>query len=44
MLVRAHQRGALRWLLGHLRAHLGTDGSGAAQTLAIVDVDPQSLL
>lgn len=44
MLLRAQQRGALRWLLNHLRPHLGSDGSGAAQTLAIADVDPQSLL
>lgn len=44
MLLRAPQRGALRWLLTHLRPHLGTDGSGAAQTLALADVDPQSLL
>ena len=44
MLLRSPQRGALRWLLTHLRPHLGTAGSGAAQTLAIADVDPQSLL
>lgn len=44
MLLRAPQRGALRWLLTHLRPHLGNAGSGAAQTLAIADVDPQSLL
>ncbi len=44
MLIRVAQRGALRWLLDHLRPHLGPAGSGAAQTLAIVDVDPQSLL
>ncbi|MEM6291215.1 MAG: primosomal protein N' [Myxococcota bacterium] len=44
MLLRAPQRGALRWLLGHLRPHLGMAGSGAAQTFAIADVDPQTLL
>lgn len=44
MLLRARERGALRWLLGHLREHLGMRGNGAAQTLAVADVDPQSLL
>jgi primosomal protein N' (replication factor Y) len=44
MLLRAPQRGALRWLLGHLRPHLGMSGSGAAQTMAIADVDPQTVL
>ncbi len=44
LLVRAQARGPLRWLLGHLRQHLGPEGNGAAQTLAVADVDPQSLL
>jgi primosomal protein N' (replication factor Y) len=44
MLLRAGRRGALRWLLQNLRAHLGVEGSGGGQTVALVDVDPQSLL
>ena len=44
LLIRARRRGPLRWLLGHLRQHLGPEGNGAAQTLAVADVDPQSLL
>ncbi len=44
LLLRARERGPLRWLLGELRPWLGTEGGGEAQTLAIVDVDPQSML
>ena len=44
VLLRARERSPLRWLLGELRPHLGTDGRGDAQTLAIVDIDPQSML
>jgi len=44
LLLRARQRAPLRWLLTELRSHLGPEGRGAAQTLAIVDVDPQSML
>jgi primosomal protein N' (replication factor Y) len=44
LLLRTRKRAPLRWLLTHLRSRLGARGSGAAQTTAIVDVDPQSLL
>lgn len=44
ILLRAQRRGPLRWLLAELRPHLGIQGTGSAQTLATVDVDPQSLL
>jgi primosomal protein N' (replication factor Y) len=44
VLLRTRTRAPLRWLLSHLRPRLGARGSGAAQTTAIVDVDPQSLL
>jgi len=44
ILLRARERGPLRWLLSELRPLLGSEGSGARQTLATVDVDPQSLL
>lgn len=44
ILLRAMRRGPLRWLLTELRPHLGIQGTGARQTLAMVDVDPQSLL
>ncbi len=44
LLLRARQRGPLRWLLGELRPMLGADGSGEAQTTAMVDVDPQAML
>jgi len=44
ILLRGTTRHPLRWLLRALRPHLGPLGSGAAQTSAIVDVDPQSLL
>ena len=44
LLLRSRARGPLRWLLTHLRPRLGSRGSGAARTAAIVDVDPQSLL
>lgn len=44
MLLRAHTRQPLRWLLRHLRRSLGTSGRGQDATLAMVDVDPHSLL
>jgi primosomal protein N' (replication factor Y) len=44
LLLRTRTRAPLRWLLEHLRSQLGARGSGAGQTTAIVDVDPQSLL
>jgi len=44
LLLRARQRGPLRWLLGELRPWLGAEGSGDGQTLAMVDVDPQTML
>jgi primosomal protein N' (replication factor Y) len=44
LLLRARQRAPLRWLLGELRPWLGAEGSGEAQTMAMVDVDPQSML
>ncbi len=44
MLLRARDRSALRWVLRHLRGQLGVVGSGALQTIAVADVDPQSLL
>jgi primosomal protein N' (replication factor Y) len=44
LLLRGRDRGALRWVLGQLRSRLGPAGHGTAQTLALVDVDPQSLL
>lgn len=44
VLVRAARRPPLRWLLGRVRPRLGTEGHGAGQTLALADVDPQSLL
>ncbi len=44
LLLRARERGPLRWLLGELRPWLGAEGSGAAQTTAMVDVDPQTML
>ncbi|MCA9656469.1 MAG: primosomal protein N' [Myxococcales bacterium] len=44
LLLRARERAPLRWLLGELRGWLGPEGSGATETLAIVDVDPQSML
>ncbi len=44
VLLRARERSPLRWLLGELRPLLGPEGQGDAQTLAIVDVDPQSML
>lgn len=44
LLLRASKRGPLRWLLGELRPLLGAQGNAAMQTLAIVDVDPQSML
>lgn len=44
LLLRARERGPLRWLLGELRPWLGPEGSGEAQTMAMVDVDPQTML
>lgn len=44
ILLRGTNRHPLRWLLRALRPHMGPNGSGAAQTMALVDVDPQSLL
>lgn len=44
LLLRAQQRGPLRWLLGELRPALGAEGSGEGQTMAMVDVDPQTML
>jgi len=44
LLVRSRPRPALRWLLERLRPHLGHEGHGAAHTVAIVDVDPQTLM
>jgi primosomal protein N' (replication factor Y) len=44
LLLRAHSRSALRWVLAELRPALGASGSGAGNTLAFVDVDPQSML
>jgi len=44
MLLRTRQRAPLRWILGELRPRLGTVDSGARQTTAAVDVDPQSML
>ncbi|HWB77857.1 MAG TPA: primosomal protein N', partial [Nannocystaceae bacterium] len=44
LLIRARERGPMRWILGELRPHLGAEGSGARATIAMVDVDPQSML
>ena len=44
LLLRARARPPLRWLLRQLRPHLGPAGSGPRQTLALIDVDPQTLL
>ncbi len=44
LLLRARERAPLRWLLGELRPQLGSHGQGATQTLAVLDVDPQSML
>jgi primosomal protein N' (replication factor Y) len=44
LLLRGRARGPLRYILEHLRERLGLDGTGATQTTALVDVDPQSLL
>jgi primosomal protein N' (replication factor Y) len=44
LLLRARERGPLRWLLGELRPWLGADGGGEDQTVAMVDVDPQTML
>ncbi len=44
LLVRARERGPMRWILAELRPHLGAHGHGAKATVAMVDVDPQSML
>ncbi len=44
MLLRAPARAPLRWLLRHLRRALGPAGRASTATLAMVDVDPYSLL
>ncbi len=44
LLLRASSRAPLRWLLRHLRRALGPAGRGSKATLAMVDVDPYSLL
>jgi primosomal protein N' (replication factor Y) len=44
ILLRAARRPPLRWVLGRLRPLLGAEGHGARKTLALADVDPQSLL
>ena len=44
LLIRATSRPPLRWLLKQLRPQLGMDGSGDFKTLAVLDVDPQTLL
>jgi primosomal protein N' (replication factor Y) len=44
MLVRTRQRPPLRWILGELRPELGPRDSGARQTIAAADIDPQSML
>jgi primosomal protein N' (replication factor Y) len=44
ILLRADRRGALRWVLRHLRHLLGPRGRGGAATTARLDVDPYSLM
>ena len=44
ILLRAASRAPLRWMLRQLRPRLGEAGSGEFKTMAIVDVDPQTLL
>jgi primosomal protein N' (replication factor Y) len=44
ILLRADRRGALRWVLRHLRRGLGARGRGRGGTTARVDVDPYSLM
>jgi primosomal protein N' (replication factor Y) len=44
LLLRAATRPPLRWLLRQLRPRLGEAGSGEFRTMALVDVDPQTLL
>ncbi|MCA9682479.1 MAG: primosomal protein N' [Myxococcales bacterium] len=44
ILLRAHARGPLRWLLKHTRHRLGADAGGKSATIARVDVDPYGLL
>ncbi|PRP90929.1 Primosomal protein N' [Enhygromyxa salina] len=44
ILVRAGERGPMRWVLRHLRQALGPRGRGRTGTVARVDVDPYSLM
>ena len=44
VLLRAPRRPGLRWALQALRPRLGIVGHGDAHTLAVVDVDPQTML
>jgi primosomal protein N' (replication factor Y) len=44
LLLRSLDRAALRWVLGAVRPVLGDAGHGHAQTRAMCDVDPQSML
>jgi primosomal protein N' (replication factor Y) len=44
LLLHAASRPPLRWLLRQLRPRLGEAGSGEFRTMALVDVDPQTLL
>jgi primosomal protein N' (replication factor Y) len=44
LLLRATMRSPLRWLLQRIRPSLGSVDSGRRETVAVVDVDPQSLL
>lgn len=44
LLLRASSRPPLRWVLKQLRPRLGDAGSGDFKTMAVVDVDPQTLL
>ena len=44
ILIRSAKRGALRWVLGHLRSELGARGHGRVATSARADVDPYSLM
>jgi primosomal protein N' (replication factor Y) len=43
LLIRSTTRPVLRWLIKHVRAQLGLDGSGDFKTHAVIDVDPQTL-
>ncbi len=44
LLLRTTSRPSLRWLLKQLRPLLGAEGNGEFKTIALMDVDPQSLL